>query len=96
MHRGGQGPCWSPLAPPLPLLAPAPTSIKSTHAWRDRLLSLPKDQRTTETLSMAAYVLWNIRNERSRRIFQAKELPSAEIVRRSREELVQFNLAYRV
>jgi hypothetical protein len=40
------------------------------------------------SLSAAAYILWNIWNERNRRIFQGKKLyPNKKVVGKSREEL---------
>jgi hypothetical protein len=43
-----------------------------------------------DMLTVAAYVLWNIRNERNRRIFQSSSLLGVRVAERIRAEIAQF------
>ena len=61
--------------------------------WESTLPSIPKERRR-EFNGMAIYIMWNLWNERNRRIFDNKYSTALQVAGRAKEDLGQYRRAF--
>jgi hypothetical protein len=85
---------WNEFSQIEPVIAELAGSAISTREWWHEIQTRCIGPGKKVSISTAAYVVWNVWNERNRRIFQDKRLSPKEVAGRVREDISQLRLAF--
>jgi hypothetical protein len=85
---------WNEFSQNEPVIAEQAGSADSTKKWWQEIQTRCTGPGKKESISTAAYVVWNLWNERNR-IFQDKMLSPKEVAGRVRDDIAQLRLAFR-
>jgi hypothetical protein len=86
---------WNEFRLQEPTVVQAASNSLSIKDWWEEVQTRCTGPTKKRSITTAAYVIWNIWNERNRRIFKDHKLLPGEVACKTREDLLQLRLAFR-
>jgi hypothetical protein len=86
---------WNEFRLQEPTMVQAASNSLSIKDWWEEVQTRCTGPTKKRSIITVAYVIWNIWNERNRRIFKDHKLLPGEVACKTREDLLQLSLAFR-